>query len=174
MTGLDLENDTILEIAAVVTDNSLNIIAEGPSLVIHHDQAALDKMNEWCIKHHTASNLVADSLASITTTAQAEHQILEFLKSCCPPGKSPICGNSVWVDRLFIQRYMPTLAAFFHYRMIDVSSLKECARRWYPNDPNFQFKKQELHRAMPDIYESIDELRLYKDFLFVPPQEYTT
>ena len=165
MSGLDPDRHVILEIATIVTDGELNVIAEGPDLVIHAEEAALAAMDAWCTEHHGASGLSAAVRASTVSLAAAEAQTLAFLRAHCEAGRSPLCGNSIGHDRRFLARHMPALAEFFHYRSVDVSSVKELVRRWYPalKAP----AKQESHRALDDIRESIAELRFYREQVFV-------
>lgn len=170
MTGLDLPTDTILEISSVVTDNNLEIIAKGPTLVIHHDVSVLERMNEWNQKHHGASGLIEAVKLSQVTMQQAQEATLNFLKQYTQVGQSPLCGNSVWVDRAFLRAYMPQIDLFLHYRIIDVSSIKEVVKRWYKNNSKSFFKKSETHRAQEDILASIDELKHYRDNFFIPSQ----
>ncbi len=170
MTGLDFENDVILEIACVVTDGQLNVIAEGPSLVINQPDSVLEKMGEWCQKQHAKSGLIFDVKQSQTTLAHAEEALLEFLNRYCFPNTSPLCGSSVWVDRIFVMNYLPKLNNFMHYRNVDVAAIKELVVRWYEFDIKAELPKKDLHRALPDIYESINELKFYRDRFFIPPQ----
>jgi len=164
MTGLDPERETIIEIATVITNGELEIIAEGPSLVIHQPDHMLDGMDEWNTAHHGDSGLTAKVKASTTTMQQAEMQTLDFIRQYVPAQTSPLCGNSIHQDRRFLVPYMPELEAYLHYRNIDVSTIKELARRWYPND-KAPVKKAE-HLALADIRESINELRWYREKLF--------
>jgi oligoribonuclease len=166
MTGLNPQIDRIIEIATIVTDNELNVIAEGPVLAIHQPDLLLDQMNEWCTKVHGESGLTARVKASTVTEAMAEEQTLAFLSRYLQPNMSPICGNSVWQDRRFLNAYMQKLNAFFHYRMIDVSTIKELARRWRP-ELYASFTKETSHRALDDIRESIDELKFYREHFLV-------
>lgn len=167
MSGLDPDRCRILEISSIVTDGELNVIAEGPDLVIHQPAAILDAMDEWCTAHHGDSGLTAAVKASTVTEAAAEEHTLAFLREHCPEGKSPLCGNSIYMDRLFITRYMKTLAGFFHYRNVDVSSIKELVGRWHPTlQPPV---KSDAHRALDDIRESIAELRFYREKIFLRP-----
>lgn len=161
MTGLQPETDQILEIATLITDKDLNVLAEGPSLVIHQSDAALDAMDEWCTTHHGASGLTEKVRASDISVAQAEAETLAFVKEWVEPGVSPLCGNSIWQDRRFLIKYMPDLDGYCHYRNIDVSTLKELARRWRPEILD-GVKKQGSHRALDDIKESIAELAYYR------------
>jgi len=166
MTGLEPETDTILEIATIITDGELNVLAEGPNLAIHHPDAVLDDMNEWCKKHHGESGLTERVRKSPVGMAEAEAQTIAFIRKYVPDRTSPLCGNSIHQDRRFLARYMPALEAALHYRNIDVSTIKELARRWYPALP--PFTKQSAHLAMGDIHESIAELRAYRQQLFLP------
>ena len=166
MSGLDPERDVILEIATIVTNGSLEIIAEGPDLVIHHNKELLEGMDDWNREHHRKSGLWKAVLDSTMTLADAEQRTLEFIREHCQPGKSPICGNSIWQDRRFISRYMRDIDRYLHYRMIDVSTVKELARRWHPMILEKKEKKKGNHRALDDIRESIGELKYYKDNLF--------
>lgn len=167
MTGLDPEKDAILEIASIITDNNLCILEEGPSLVIHHDDQVLYSMQDWVRDMHTTSKLIDEVRKSKITMQDAEQQTLQFLKSHCKEGMSPLCGNSVWNDRNFLIKYMPRITDFLHYRLIDVTSVKELVARWYPSDPDTEFLKSETHRALPDIHESIAELRHYRKYFFI-------
>ncbi len=161
MTGLEPIRDVILEIATIVTDQDLNVIAEGPVIAIHQSDTILSGMDEWCTKTHTESGLVARVKSSEHNELSAELATLEFLKEYVPEGASPMCGNSIGQDRRFIYKYMPTLGEFFHYRNIDVSTLKELARRWKPELK--PYPKQGVHLAMDDIRESIGELQYYRE-----------
>jgi len=164
MTGLDPEIDTILEIATIITDGNLNIIAEGPSIAIHQPDAVLDGMDEWNTTHHGASGLTARVRASDIPMAEAEQQTLDFIRRYVPECSSPLCGNSIHQDRRFLVPYMPELEAYVHYRNIDVSTIKELARRWYPAI-KAPIKGAE-HLALADIRESIAELAFYRENLF--------
>ncbi|MEL0623190.1 oligoribonuclease [Marinomonas arenicola] len=165
MTGLDPEKETIIEIATVVTDKNLNVLAKGPNLVIHQEKAVMDAMDEWCTQHHGESGLTARVLSSDISMAQAESETIAFLEQYLPAGASPICGNSVGQDRRFLYQYMPKLEAFFHYRYIDVSTIKELARRWKPEALE-GFTKKGAHLALDDIMESIGELQHYRKTMF--------
>ncbi|MGX2969093.1 oligoribonuclease [Ursidibacter sp. B-7004-1] len=162
MTGLDPEKERIIEIATIVTDKDLNILAEGPVLAIHQSDELLNKMSDWCVKTHTENGLVERVKQSKLTERAAELQTLDFLKKWVPKGASPICGNSIAQDKRFLYRYMPDLAEFFHYRHLDVSTLKELASRWKPEILN-QFNKKNTHLALDDIKESIEELKFYRE-----------
>jgi oligoribonuclease len=166
MTGLDPQSCLPIEIATIITDSDLNTVAEGPSLVIHQPDAALDAMDEWNTSHHGRSGLTAAVKASETTMAEAERQTLAFIKAHTLAGRSPLCGNSVGQDRRFLRRYMPELEAHFHYRIIDTSTVKELARRWFSVSPP---AKSENHRALDDIRESISELVFYRENIFKQP-----
>jgi len=166
MTGVDPEKDVILEIATVVTDDNLSVVAEGPNLAIHQPEEALSAMDQWPKTHHKASGLVDRVKASPYDCKGAEQATLESLYAHCRTGDSPLCGNSVWQDRRFLEKYMPSLNEFLHYRNVDVSSIKELVKRWYPTLP--LFKKQESHLALIDIRESIAELKYYRQKVFLP------
>lgn len=161
MTGLNPEKERIIEIATVVTDSDLNILAEGPVFAVHQSDELLDGMDNWNTSHHNSSGLVARVKESTVTEAEAEKATLEFLRQYVPEGKSPMCGNSVHQDRRFLCRYMPMLESFFHYRLVDVSTLKELAQRWAPRVYS-GFQKETKHLALDDVRESIDELRYYR------------
>ncbi|WP_070963493.1 oligoribonuclease [Vibrio sonorensis] len=162
MTGLEPETHKIIEIATIVTDAQLNILAEGPVLAISQPQQELDKMDEWCTTTHTASGLVERVQNSAVTQHEAVQQTIEFLEQWVPKGASPICGNSIGQDRRFLYKHMPELEAYFHYRYIDVSTLKELCRRWKPEVLG-QFSKKGTHLALDDIRESIAELKFYRE-----------
>ncbi|MEZ9057246.1 oligoribonuclease [Vibrio pelagius] len=161
MTGLDPETHKIIEIATIVTDSELNILAEGPVLAIHQPESELDKMDEWCTTTHTGSGLVKRVKESTVTEQDAIAQTIEFLEKWVPKGKSPICGNSIGQDRRFLYKHMPELEEYFHYRYIDVSTLKELTRRWKPEVLD-GFTKSGSHLALDDIRESIAELQYYR------------
>ncbi|MDE1515924.1 oligoribonuclease [Vibrio sp. dsl-7] len=165
MTGLDPDSHKIIEMATIVTDSELNILAEGPVIAIHQPDAELAKMDEWCTSTHTASGLVARVKDSQVNEQQAVVLTIDFLKQWVPEGKSPICGNSIGQDRRFLYRHMPDLEAYFHYRYIDVSTIKELTRRWQPELLK-QFSKTGSHLALDDIRESIDELKFYRKTVF--------
>jgi oligoribonuclease len=162
MSGLLPDTDVILELAAVVTDSALNVLAESPVLVVHQSDAILDGMDAWNRGTHGKSGLIDRVKASTLTDAEAEAQMLAFLKQYVPASKSPMCGNSICQDRRFMARYMPQLESYFHYRNLDVSVFKELARRWRPKLYD-GFKKASKHTALADIYESIDELKYYRE-----------
>ena len=164
MTGLSPEINQIIEIATVVTDHHLNVLANGPVLAIQTQQAALDGMDDWNQKHHRASGLYQRVQASTVSMTTAEQFTIDFLKVFVEPHTSPICGNSICMDKQFLNRYMPSLSDFFHYRQIDVSSFKEIIKRRYPQGPRLE--KQSKHLALSDIYDSIEELKFYQQHYF--------
>jgi oligoribonuclease len=161
MTGLDPDINKIIEIAAIVTDAELNILAEGPVFAIHQSDEVLDGMDAWNKGTHGRSGLIDRVRASTVTEDEAAAKMIEFLRQYVPAGKSPMCGNSICQDRRFMARHMPTLESFFHYRNLDVSTLKELCRRWKP-ELIAGFKKHQLHTALADIRESVEELRYYR------------
>jgi oligoribonuclease len=164
MTGLDPQKDRILEIAVLVTDPDLNLVAEGPNLAVFQPEEVLLGMDEWNRTHHGASGLLDRVRSSTDSTEAAEAKVLAFCAQHVKPKASPLCGNSVWQDRRFLMQHMPALNAFFHYRIIDVSSVKELVLRWYPQlEP---YKKAESHLALADIRESLGELRYYRSLVF--------
>lgn len=165
MTGLDPDQHKIIEIATVVTDAQLNVIAQGPVLAIFQPEQELNKMDDWCTNTHTNSGLVERVKASQINEQQAVQQTIDFLANWVPAGVSPICGNSVGQDRRFLVRHMPELEQYFHYRTIDVSTIKELANRWQPEIVT-GFKKQGSHLALDDILESVNELRYYRQKIF--------
>ena len=162
MTGLNPETDRIIEVAVVVTDANLNVIAEGPVFAIHQPDEILDGMDAWNKGTHGRSGLIDRVKASTVTEVEAETAVIDFLKHFVPAGKSPMCGNSICQDRRFMARGMPRLESFFHYRNLDVSTLKELCRRWKPELVS-GFKKHQKHTALADIVESIEELRYYRE-----------
>lgn len=164
MTGLDPEQERIIEIATVVTNAELEVIAEGPNLVIKQADSLLDSMDEWCTRQHGESGLTAKVRASQISEVQAEQQTLEFLQQYVDAGASPMCGNSIGQDRRFLVKYMPQLESFFHYRNLDVSTLKELARRWAPEALE-GFSKKGSHLALDDVHDSINELKHYRQTL---------
>jgi len=164
MTGLDTQADTILEIATVITDSQLVVMAEGPVLAIYQSEAVLAAMDEWNRNQHSKSGLLERVRNSPLGRREAELRILKFVSQYVPKSKSPMCGNSICQDRRFLARCMPELEAYFHYRNLDVSTLKELARRWYPEVAR-GFSKSSSHLALADVYESIEELRYYREHL---------
>ena len=167
MTGLKPDIDVIIEMATIVTDANLDVVAEGPVIAIHQSAEVLDAMDDWNKRTHGASGLIERVRDSKYTMASAEKRTLEFLNALVEPNSSPMCGNSICQDRRFLARHMPTLEKFFHYRNLDVSTVKELARRWAPGILT-GFAKQGEHRALADIQESIRELNYYRQTLFVP------
>jgi oligoribonuclease len=168
MTGLDPEVDRLIEIAVIVTGPTLEPRIEGPVLVIHQSDEQLDKMDAWNKGTHGRSGLIDKVKASTTTEAEAERQVLDFVAKYAPKNSTPMCGNSISQDRRFLVKYMPKLEAFFHYRNLDVSSLKELAKRWHP-EVYSSFRKQQKHTALADVHESIEELAHYRQhFLRLP------
>ncbi len=164
MTGLNPDIDTILEASVIITDNQFNIIVQYGPIIIHHTQEKLSKMNAWCRKHHKASGLTQEVVASTLTLKQVETQLFNFIKKHTGPQASPLCGNSIWQDRSFVRKYLPKVNEYLHYRVIDVSTIKELVRRKH-GDKAIP-KKKETHRSLDDIKESIEEMRYYtKKFL---------
>ncbi len=166
MTGLNPLSDRIIELAIVITDKNLNTIAEAPVWVVHQSDEVLNGMDAWNQKTHGNSGLIDKVRASTLTEAQVEQAALDFIKRYIGASKSPMCGNSIGQDRRFMANYMPTLEKYFHYRNLDVSTLKELARRWYPRVYD-GYKKQTRHTALADVYESIDELKYYRDTILI-------
>jgi len=165
MTGLEPEIDVILEIATIVTDSQLNILAKGPVFAIKQSKDVLDNMNQWCIEHHGESGLTQRCLESNVSLVTATAKTLEFVKQYVPKGVSPMCGNSIGQDRRFLVKYMPEFEDYFHYRNLDVSTVKELARRWNP-EVLAKVTKKGAHLALDDILESIDELKVYQQHFF--------
>ncbi|KUJ83157.1 oligoribonuclease [Microbulbifer sp. ZGT114] len=165
MTGLDPEKERIIEIATIITDSKLNLLAEGPSMAVHQSDALLAAMDDWNTEQHGGSGLVQRVRDSHITEREAERETLDFLRQWVPEGASPMCGNSIGQDRRFLVKYMPQLESYFHYRNLDVSSVKELARRWRP-DVLEGVKKHSSHLAMDDIRDSIDELKHYREHFF--------
>ena len=166
MTGLEPRHCKVLEIATIVTDSELNIIAEGPELAIHQSDEVLDNMDEWCIRQHGKTGLTDRCKKSTVTEAQACEMTIDFLKDYVPAGVSPMCGNSICQDRRFMAKWMPKLESFFHYRNLDVSTLKELAKRWRPEVTKGLIKHGK-HEALADVYESIEELKHYREHFIV-------
>lgn len=162
MTGLDTDNDVIIEIATIITDSQLNVLAEGPAIAVKQPDALLDGMDEWNTRQHNQSGLVQRVKDSVVSVAEAEQMTLEFVSKWVPAGRSPMCGNSICQDRRFLHRGMPSLEQFFHYRNLDVSTLKELAARWAPTVRD-GFQKESSHLAMDDIRDSIAELQHYRE-----------
>jgi oligoribonuclease len=166
MTGLDPEQHVILEIASIVTNAELDIVAIGPCIAINQPENILSLMDEWNRKHHQSSGLLDRVRSSAYTCQRAEQETIQFISKYCKERQSPLCGNSVWQDRRFLIKYMPRLEAFLDYRNIDVSSVKELVLRWYPKLPPFQ--KTKAHQAIKDIKESISEMKYYRKNVFIP------
>ena len=166
MTGLDPKTCVVLEIGVIVTDSELNIIDEGPFTAIHHSDKVLDGMEAWSRIHHKKSGLTEACRESKISLKKAEKQVLDFVKIHCKEKTAPLCGNTIWQDRRFLVKYMPKLESYLHYRVIDVSSVKELVVRWYPEDHKMPRLKKQTHRVTEDIRESIDELKFYRDKVF--------
>ncbi|WP_136360544.1 oligoribonuclease [Desulfatibacillum aliphaticivorans] len=166
MTGLNPDNSVIVEIATLITDGDLNLVAEGPELAIFHPPHVLENIDPWSLDQHTASGLLDRVKASDVDTAQAEKLTLDFIKEYCAEKECPLAGNSVWQDRRFMVKYMPLLEDFLLHRMVDVSTIKELFKRWYPDMA--PFVKTHEHTALADIMESINELRYYREKVFLP------
>jgi oligoribonuclease len=162
MSGLDVERERILEIAVLITDSDLKVVAEGPELVVHQPEDLLARMDAWNREHHGASGLVDQVRASTIGEREAEERVLEFVQTQCAQGTAPLAGNSVWNDRMFLRRYFPRLEAWLHYRIVDVSTVKELVRRWHPAVAARLPAKADKHRALDDIRESIAELEFYR------------
>ncbi len=165
MTGLDPERERIIEMATLVTDSELTVVAEGPVIAVHQPDSLLDAMDEWCTRTHGQTGLTQRVRDSRISESEAEQQTLAFLRQHLAPGQSPLCGNSIGQDRRFLVRYMPALEGFFHYRNLDVSTIKELARRWRP-DVLDGVSKKGTHLALDDIRDSINELRHYREHFF--------
>lgn len=170
MSGLDVGKERILEIAILVTDGQLEIIAEGPELVVNQPDALLASMDDWNRSHHGSSGLTERVKNSTVTEKEAEDRVLAFLTNYCPPRMAPLAGNSVHQDRLFLAKYMPRVEKFLHYRNVDVSTIKELGKRWYPKTIQQKPQKKASHRALADIRESLEELKYYRKLLFVTPE----
>ncbi|XP_071799397.1 oligoribonuclease, mitochondrial-like [Asterias amurensis] len=166
MTGLDVDKCHILEMACLVTDSDLNVVAEAPNLIINQPEERLAEMDEWCTTHHTDSGLVDAVRASKVSVQQAEYEMLAFIRQHTMPKKCPLAGNSVHVDKTFLEKYMPQFVEHLHYRIVDVSTVKELCRRWYPRQWSDVPYKKGAHRALDDITESIKELKYYRTNIF--------
>ncbi len=166
MTGLDPERERIIEIAALITDAELNVVAEGPNLVVHQAENVLSQMDDWNKKHHGESGLLERVRASTLSEQDADEQVARFLTEHTSKRKAPLAGNSIHQDRRFLQRYMPKIDGWLHYRLVDVSTVKELALRWYPKEYEARPNKKGAHRALDDIHESLAELRYYRKHLF--------
>jgi len=172
MTGLDATSDVIVEIATLVTDDDLEIVAEGPDLVVHQDEDALSRMDPVVVEMHTRSGLLEAIRASEVTLEEAGAATLEFIKAHVPAARTvPLCGNSIGMDRRFLKAYLPEIEEYLHYRSVDVSTIKELARRWYPSELGGLTKKSSAHRAMDDIRESVAELRYWREHVFRAPDQ---
>jgi oligoribonuclease len=170
MTGLDHTSDVIVEIATLITDDELNIVAEGPDLVVHTDDAALDAMDPFVVNMHTKSGLLEKIKASTISLAEAGDQTLAFIQEHVPEARTvPLCGNSIGTDRRFLAAALPDIEEYLHYRSIDVSSVKELVKRWYPDLDANRPRGQGSHRALDDIRESVKELAYYREHVFIPP-----
>ncbi len=167
MTGLDANIDVVLEIASIITDSQLNFIAQGPALVIHQPEVMLALMNEQVHKIHAKSGLIDLVKNSTISLEQAEQQTVDFLVQQAQKASLLLAGNTVWQDRSFLVKYMPRVMEYLHYRLIDVSSIKELMRHWYPKNPHIRFKKNDNHRALEDVQGSIEELKHYRKYFFV-------
>ncbi|KAJ8412590.1 hypothetical protein AAFF_G00129260 [Aldrovandia affinis] len=166
MTGLDIEKDHIIEMACIITDSDLNILAEGPHLIIKQPDELLDGMSDWCKEHHGKSGLTQAVRDSKMSLQQAEYEFLSFVRDHTPPGHCPLAGNSVHADKKFLDKYMPQFMRHLHYRIIDVSTIKELCRRWFPEEYKLAPHKKASHRALDDIQESIKELKFYRANIF--------
>jgi oligoribonuclease len=165
MSGLDPKTCSILEIASLVTDKDLNLVAQGPSLVVHQPDSVLEAMDDWNKEHHGKSGLIEAVKSSKLTAGEAERQTLEFVALHCAPQSSPLCGNTIYQDRRFLIEYMPKLESYLHYRLVDVSTIKELVKRWY--GPEFQApRKKQSHKALDDILETVEELKFYRKTVF--------
>ncbi|XP_034173421.1 putative oligoribonuclease isoform X1 [Osmia lignaria lignaria] len=167
LSGLDIEKDTIIEIACIITDKDLNIATKEFNVVIHQPDTVLETMDQWCTKHHTQTGLIKESKSSQVSLKEAEQMLFNFLSNHVPKGVCPLAGNTVYIDRIFLRKLMPLVNNYLHYRIIDVSSVKELARRWNPVTYMNSPRKKLCHRAKMDIKESIQELQYYKDKLFI-------
>lgn len=168
LTGLNIEQDTILEIACLITDKNLNVISEEFNVVIKQSDTILDSMNEWNTTHHTETGLIQASKCSKINLQNAERMLLNFLQKYVPKNSCPLAGNTIYTDRLFLRKYMPLVDNYLFYRIIDVSSIKELVRRWNPKINKQEPQKQSIHRALYDIKESIQQLKYYKNTIFMP------
>lgn len=169
MTGLHVTYDVILEVAVIVTDNNLEIVAEGPDIIIYQPEHILEKMDNWCKNQHSKSGLTDAVRASTRQLFDAEQELYAFLKPFCPTNRGVMAGSSVWQDKAFIRKYMPRVNELLHYKIVDVSSVQELIKRWYPKNSLTETPKGEKHRALADIRESIQQLRHYKTYFFLPP-----
>ncbi len=166
MTGLNPEYDVILEAACVITTDNLEIVAQTPSWVVHQQPELLTGMSDWVFQQHTQSGLLDLVRSSRLSLSEVEQKLLTFIKQYCAPESSPLCGNSVYNDKIFLRRYMPQVNAYLHYRLLDVSTVKELVCRWYPQVTCNEFEKKKAHRALEDLYDSVEELRYYRKNFF--------
>lgn len=166
MSGLDVSRDRILELSCIITDKDLNIVAEGPNIEVYQPDEVLNNMNDWCMKHHAETKLIDKCRSSNISEEMAQDILVQFLEMHIPKGKCPLAGNSIYMDRLFLNRYMPKVDNYLHYRIIDVSTVKELCRRWNPSVAAGAPKKRLVHRSEDDIRESIIEMKYYKKFFF--------
>ena len=171
MTGLDPKTCAILEIGAIITDSDLEWITETPAIAIHHSETVLEGMEKWSLHHHKKSGLTQACRESKVSLKAAEEEVLEFVRGHCKQHSAPLCGNTVWQDRRFLVKYMPSLEAYLHYRVVDVSSIKELVARWFPHDFRAPRKKGKAHRVMDDLREPIHELKFYRDHAFAIPSK---
>lgn len=171
MTGLDVAQDVILEVATVITDHELRFVAQGPSLVVHQSEKTLSVMNNKVAQMHKKSGLLGEIAQSSTSLQQAEQQTVAFLSQHAQKNSLLLAGNTVWQDRAFLVKHMPGIVEYLHYRIIDVSSVKELIRQWYPNKSHTKFVKPENHRAMEDVLASVEELRHYRKYFFIAPSD---
>lgn len=162
MTGLNIATDVILEIACVITDGNLQVIEEGPSFIIHQPEEKLTGMSKWCHDQHGKTGLTDAVRRSTIELEYAQEQTFAFIQKYCPIHTGILAGNSVWQDRVFLEKYMPLIPAYLHYRIVDVTSIKEVLKRWYPDDKKSEFQKTDNHRALTDVYESIAELKHFR------------
>lgn len=167
MTGLDLQKDRLMEIACLVTDSNLKVIAEGPNIIIHQPDALLETMDSWCTKTHTETGLLQQCRESKISEQEAEEMVLTFLRSNVKRKEAPLGGNTIYMDRLFLRLQMPSIDEYLHHRLIDVSSIKELCSRWNANISKNAPGKKQAHRALDDIYETIEELQYYRKFMFL-------
>ena len=167
MSGLDPKTCVILEIACLITDKDLNLVAQGPSIAVHQPDSVLDNMDDWNKKHHGESGLTKAVKESTISLEQAEKQVLDFVREHCVEKSSPLCGNTIYQDRRFLIEYMPKLESYLHYRLVDVSTIKELVKRWY--GPEYQSpQKKQKHKALDDILETVEELKFYREKVFKP------
>ncbi len=167
MSGLQPDRDKIIEIATIITDDQLNVLEQGPALVIHQPDEVLENMNDWCKEHHAKSGLTKEVKKSDITLEQAEERTLNFISQYCKKNKNVLAGNTIWQDRNFLYHYMPRIVDFMHYRLLDVSSIKEVVMHWYSQESEYKKNEESAHRALDDIKESIEELKYYREKFFL-------